>query len=85
VKIGFSPEGWEDYLYWQQTDRRMLKRVNDLIREVCRSPHDGIGKPERLRYALSGFWSRRINEELRLVYTVEAGVVWIVQARYHYE
>lgn len=85
MKVGFTPEGWEDYQYWQQTDKRLLKRVNELIRDICRDPHDGIGKPERLRHALSGYWSRRINEEHRLVYAIDGDVVWIVQARYHYE
>ena len=56
MKVGFTPEGWEDYQYWQQTDKRLLKRVNELIRDICRYPHDGIGKPERLRHALSGYW-----------------------------
>ena len=85
MKVGFTPEGWEDYQYWQQTDKRLLKRVNELIRDICRDPHDGIGKPERLRHALSGYWSRRINEEHRLVYAIDGDVVWIVKARYHYE
>ena len=85
MRVGFTPEGWEDYLHWQQTDKRILKRINELIRDIYRSPQDGIGKPERLRHALSGYWSRRINEEHRLVYAMDGDVVWIAQVRYHYE
>lgn len=85
MKVGFTPEGWEDYLHWQQTDKRILKRVNELIRNMCRNPQGGIGRAERLRHALSGYWSRRINEEHRLVYAVDGDVIRIVQARYHYE
>ena len=85
MNVLFSSNAWEDYLHWQQTDRRLLKKVNELIRDISRNPHDGIGKPEPLRHALSGYWSRRINEEHRLVYRVEGNVIKIVQARYHYE
>ncbi|MDG2991193.1 Txe/YoeB family addiction module toxin [Candidatus Synechococcus calcipolaris G9] len=84
MKIEFSENAWEDYLYWQKTDKSVLKRINGLIRDIQRSPFEGIGKPEPLKYTLSGFWSRRINDEHRLVYSVEDNVLCIVQVRYHY-
>jgi toxin YoeB len=84
MSIEFADDGWEDYLYWQQTDKAILKRINMLIRDIQRSPFEGIGKPEPLRHHLSGFWSRRIDEEHRLVYTVVDGRVLIAQCRYHY-
>ena len=85
MKIQFSSQGWDDYLHWQRTDKKMVKRINDLLRDISRSHHDGIGKPEPLKHALSGFWSRRINDEHRLVYRVEGDTVKVAQARYHYE
>jgi len=84
MKIVFSSQAWEDYLHWQQTDRKLLKRINDLIKEVVRTPFEGTGKPEPLRHALGGYWSRRINDEHRLIYKVEGDSVLIAQARYHY-
>jgi toxin YoeB len=84
MKIVFSSQAWEDYLHWQQTDRKLLKRINDLIKEIVRTPFEGTGKPEPLRHALGGYWSRRINDEHRLVYKVEGDAVLIAQARYHY-
>jgi toxin YoeB len=84
MKIVFSSQAWEDYLHWQQTDTKTLKRINALIKEVVRTPFEGTGKPEPLRHALGGYWSRRINDEHRLVYKVEGDAVWIAQARYHY-
>jgi len=84
VKIVFSSQSWEEYVYWQTADRRILKRINVLIRDICRDPCEGIGKPEPLRHALSGFWSRRINDEHRLVYKVVGDSVFIAQVRYHY-
>jgi toxin YoeB len=84
MKIVFASQAWEDYLYWQQTDRKLLKRINDLIKEIARTPFEGNGKPEALRHALGGYWSRRINDEHRLVYKVEGDSVLIAQARYHY-
>ncbi|MCX7016408.1 MAG: Txe/YoeB family addiction module toxin [Candidatus Sumerlaeota bacterium] len=84
MKIVFASQAWEDYLHWQRTDRKMLKRVNDLIKEITRTPFEGAGKPEPLRHALAGYWSRRIDEEHRLVYRVEGDCVSIAQARYHY-
>ena len=84
MKIQFSEHAWEDYLYWQKTDKAMVKRINGLIQDIQRNPFEGIGKPEPLKHALAGFWSRRINDEHRLVYSVEGGVLRIAQARYHY-
>lgn len=84
MSIEFADEGWEDYLYWQRTDKVMLKRINTLIRDIQRSPFEGIGKPEPLKHNLSGFWSRRIDDEHRLVYTVVDGRILIAQCRYHY-
>ncbi len=84
MKIVFSERAWEDYLYWQSQDRKTLARINHLIREVQRDPVSGIGKPEPLKHALAGYWSRRITEEHRLVYKVQDDGLWIAQARYHY-
>jgi toxin YoeB len=84
MKITFSSQAWEDYLHWQKTDRQLLKRVNELIKEISRTPFEGAGKPEPLRHALAGYWSRRITEEHRLVYKVEGHAVCIAQARFHY-
>nr|WP_221187486.1 Txe/YoeB family addiction module toxin [Luteimonas sp. RC10] len=80
----FSEDAWEDYLYWQQADKKLLKRINELIKAIQRDPFQGIGKPEPLRHALAGYWSRRINDEHRIVYKVEGDVLMIAQARYHY-
>jgi len=84
VKLIFADEAWDDYLYWQKQDRRMVERINKLITETARSPFDGIGKPEPLKHALAGFWSRRINDEHRMVYRIENGSLLIAQLRYHY-
>ena len=84
MKLQFSANAWEDYLYWQGTDKSILKRINVLIKDLQRSPFEGIGKPEPLRHALSGFWSRRINDEHRIVYRVDGDVLFIAQLRYHY-
>jgi len=85
VKIIFSTQSWEDYLYWQRTDKRILKRINGLIKDIRREPYKGKGKPEPLRHALSGYWSRRINEQHRIVYKVKEDSLFIAQLRYHYE
>ena len=84
MRIVFSLRAWEDYLYWQRTDRKILLRINDLIQEITRTPFKGTGKPEPLRHVLAGYWSRRINDEHRLVYKMEDDAVFIAQARYHY-
>lgn len=85
MNIQFSSRAWDDYLYWQQFDKKMLKKVNELLKDISRSSYEGIGKPEPLKHALSGYWSRRINDEHRLVYRVEGEIVKVAQARYHYE
>ena len=84
MKLQFAPSAWDDDLHWQASDRRMLERVNKLIREVQREPFVGVGKPEPLKHALAGWWSRRINDEHRMVYRVEGDVLQIAQLRYHY-
>lgn len=80
----FLPEGWEDYLYWQTQDRKTLRRINALIKDIQRSPFEGIGKPEPLRENRSGWWSRRIDDVNRIVYKVDAGRIVIAQCRTHY-
>lgn len=84
MKLVFSEGAWEDYLYWQKTDARTLARINQLIREASRQPFSGIGKPEPLKHALKGYWSRRINDEHRFVYKVTDEALLIAQLRYHY-
>lgn len=84
MRLVFSEHAWEDYLYWQHTDRRILERINTLIKEIQRSPFEGIGKPEPLKYQLSGYWSRRINDEHRIAYKVEGDRCSSHQLRYHY-
>lgn len=84
MKLVFADHAWDDYLHWPRTDKAVLKRVNALIKDIQRSPFDGIGKPEPLKHAFSGYWSRRIDDEHRIIYKpVEDGVL-IVQLRYHY-
>ena len=85
MRLVFTPHGWQDYQYWQSTDRQTLKRLNRLLDDTLRDPFSGIGKPESLRHVLSGCWSRRIDEEHRLVYLVDGDDLVILQARYHYE
>jgi toxin YoeB len=80
----FSEHAWADYLYWQRTDKKTLKRINLLIQDILREPFSGIGKPEPLRHGLSGYWSRRIDEEHRIVYKVADDSLFIAQLRYHY-
>ena len=84
MKLIFADEAWEDYLYWQKQDRKMVERINKLIREIQREPFAGIGKPELLKHALSGCWSRRITDEHRVVYRVDGDALWIAQLRFHY-
>ncbi|MCX6372580.1 MAG: Txe/YoeB family addiction module toxin [Actinobacteria bacterium] len=84
MKLVFSEHAWEEYVHWQKTDRKVAQRINALIRDVQRIPFEGIGKPEPLKHALSGYWSRRITDEHRLVYRVEGDVILVAQLRYHY-
>jgi toxin YoeB len=84
VKLVFSEQAWDDYLYWQKTDKKLLERINALVKDISRSPFAGIGKPEPLKNALSGYWSRRINDEHRIVYKIADGSVLIAQLRYQY-
>lgn len=84
MNLVFAPDAWEDYLYWQQTDPRIVARVNLLIKEIKRTPYSGMGKPEPLRHALQGYWSRRITSEHRIVYRRAGDQIFIAQLRYHY-
>ncbi|HAU3146132.1 TPA: Txe/YoeB family addiction module toxin [Salmonella enterica subsp. salamae] len=84
MKLTWSEEAWEDYLYWQETDKRMVKKINELIKDIRRTPFEGKGKPEPLKYNLSGFWSRRITEEHRLAYALTDDALLIAACRYHY-
>ncbi|MFV1951644.1 MAG: Txe/YoeB family addiction module toxin [Nitrospinota bacterium] len=84
MKLIFSKNAWEDYLYWQRTDKKILKRINELIKDIQKNKYEGIGKPESLKHNLSGYWSRRITREHRLVYRIEGDQIMIAQLRYHY-
>ena len=84
MRLVFTPHGWEDYTHWQSADRAILKRINRLVEEVLRDPFAGIGKPEQLKHALAGAWSRRITDEHRLVYLVDGDDIVVLQARFHY-
>jgi toxin YoeB len=84
MELIFLSPAWEDYLYWQKTDKKLLKKLNELIRQCQREPFDGIGKPEPLKGSLSGWWSRRIDQEHRLVYRFENDKLYILQCRRHY-
>ena len=85
MKLTFSRKAWDEYLYWQKTDKATFKRINALIKDVQREPFQGIGKPEPLKHGLSGYWSRRINDEHRFVYKVLDDQILIAQLRFHYE
>lgn len=84
MRLIFADEAWEDYLYWQKNDRQMVERINKLIKEIQREPFTGIGKPEALKHALAGYWSRRITDEHRIVYRIEDSALLIAQLRFHY-
>jgi toxin YoeB len=84
VKLVFSELAWEDYLYWQKQDRKLVERINKLIEATAREPFTGIGKPEPLKHAFAGFWSRRINDEHRMVYRMTGDRLEIAQLRFHY-
>lgn len=84
MKIVWDEDAWEDYLWWQQQDRKVLKRINTLIKDIARNGHEGIGKPEALKHDWSGFWSRRITDEHRLIYAITDTSILIAACRYHY-
>lgn len=84
MKLIFSQHAWNDYLYWQRTDRKILRRINRLIKDCQRTPFEGTGKPEPLKHGLAGYWSRRITDEHRMVYKVESDALFVAQLRYHY-
>jgi toxin YoeB len=84
MKLIWSEKSWEDYLYWQSHDKKLLKKINTLIKDIKREPFDGLGKPEPLRYELAGCWSRRITDEHRLVYEIAENDLHIVSCRFHY-
>jgi len=84
MKLIFAEQAWEDYIYWQKTDKKIMKRINTLIKETKREPFEGLGKPEPLKHALSGYWSRRINDEHRFIYKIKEDSIYIAQLRYHY-
>ena len=84
MKLIFSDDAWDDYFYWQKQDCKMVDRINKLIQKIKREPFSGFGKPEPLKHALSGFWSRRITDEHRMVYRVEGDALLLAQLRYHY-
>lgn len=85
MMLSWTDQAWDDYLHWQATDKQILKKINALIKEIKRSPFEGIGKPEPLKHDLKGYWSRRINQEHRIVYKVTDTDLLIVMCRYHYE
>lgn len=82
--LNWTAHAWDDYIYWQKNDPKMVERINDLLKETKRIPFKGIGKPEPLKGNLKGFWSRRINDEHRLVYGVSNSGITIIQCRFHY-
>jgi len=84
VRVVFSENAWDDYLYWQKTDRKIVQRINALIKDIRSTPFEGVGKPEPLKHALSGYWSRRITDEHRLAYKVADDAIRIAQLRHHY-
>lgn len=85
MKFIFVDESWEDYLYWQKTDKKMVVKINELLKEISRNPFSGVGKPEPLKYKYKGFWSRRINDEHRLIYKVREEEILIAKCRFHYD
>ena len=84
MNLLFSPHAWDDYQHWQQTDKKMIRRINELLKDTMRSPYEGLGKPEPLKHSLAGFWSRRITDEHRMVYRVAGETLEVAQLRYHY-
>jgi toxin YoeB len=84
MRLVFTTRSWDDYLYWQKNDKRVVRRINDLIKDIQREPFEGIGKPEPLKHQLQGLWSRRIDEEHRVVYEIAENELRIIACRYHY-
>lgn len=84
MNLKFTKEAWQDYLFWQKNDKKILKRINELIRDSMNSPFEGLGKPEALRFELSGFWSRRIDLEHRLIYRIKDNTIEVISCRFHY-
>ncbi len=84
MNLIFSDQAWEDYQHWQDTDKKVIRRIHELLKDIKRNPHSGIGKPEPLRHALAGYWSRRIDQEHRLVYRTTGHGILLAQMRYHY-
>ncbi len=84
MKLIFGEQSWSDYLYWQSTDKRILKKINALLQDIKRNPFDGLGKPEPLKHEMAGTWSRRITQEHRLVYEIFEESILVVSCRYHY-
>ncbi|KHJ39460.1 toxin YoeB [Pedobacter glucosidilyticus] len=85
MKYIFVDESWEDYLYWQKVDKKLLSKINDLLKDISRTPFHGLGKPEPLKFKYKGYWSRRINDEHRLIYQVQDDEILIVKCRFHYD
>lgn len=83
--LTFTENAWEDYLYWQKNDKRIIKKINGLFKDIERGPFEGIGKPEQLKYDLAGFWSRRIDHEHRLIYQISENKLLIYACRFHYD
>ncbi|WP_319414713.1 Txe/YoeB family addiction module toxin [Marispirochaeta aestuarii] len=84
MRVSFTDSAWADYIYWQENDKKLLKRINNLIKEISRTPYEGTGKPEPLKFQLQGCWSRRINQEHRLVYEIVSEELRIISCRFHY-
>lgn len=85
MKFVFVEESWEDYLFWQETDKKMARKINYMLKDISRNPFSGIGKPEPLKHKYKGFWSRRINDEHRLIYQVKEDQILIAKCRFHYD
>jgi len=85
MRLIFAEQAWEDYLGWQQTDKKIIRRIHELIKDTTRSHFEGIGKPEPLKHALAGYWARRITDEHRMIYKIEGNALLIATLRYHYE
>jgi toxin YoeB len=85
MKYIFVDESWEDYLYWKKVDKKLLSKINDLLKDISRTPFHGLGKPEPLKFKYKGYWSRRINDEHRLIYKVQDDEILIVKCRFHYD